>query len=77
MTTKIAIGEVLALVLPLLFVGCLSTTAEVAIEPYEPQIVQTEYSNNSHQYWMLIQWVWATLLKLLSMEAVICISALN
>ena len=51
MTTKIAIGEVLALVLPLLFVGCLSTTAEVTIEPYEPQIVQTEYSNNSHQYW--------------------------
>ena len=48
MTTKIAIGEVLALMLPLLFVGCLSTTAEVVIEPYEPETIQTEYSNNSH-----------------------------
>jgi hypothetical protein len=51
MTTKIAIGEVLALMLPLLFVGCLSPAAEAVIEPYEPETVQTEYSNNSHQYW--------------------------
>ena len=73
MTTKIAVGEVLALVLPLLFVS-LSTTAEVAIEPYEPQIVQTEYSNNSHQYWNVNPMGMGNVPKLLSMEAVICIS---
>ena len=51
MTTKIAVGEVLALMLPLLFAGCLSTSAEIAIEPYEPEIVQTVNNNHSYQYW--------------------------
>jgi len=51
MTTQITIGEVLALMLPLVLVGCLSTTAEVAIEPYEPETVQVIHENNSHQYW--------------------------
>lgn len=51
MTTKIAIGEMLALLLPLLFAGCLSTSSETVIEPYEPEIVQTTNDNHSYQYW--------------------------
>ncbi len=51
MTTKIAIGEVLAILLPLLFAGCLSTSAEIAIEPYEPELVQSDNDNHSYQYW--------------------------
>ena len=51
MTTKIAIGEVLALLLPLLFAGCLSTPSESFVEPYEPEIVQATNDNHSYQYW--------------------------
>jgi len=51
MRTQIAIGEMLALLIPLLFAGCLSTTAELPIEPYEPEIVQTTNDNHSYQYW--------------------------
>jgi len=51
MTTKIAFAEMLALLFPLLFAGCLSTSAEIVIEPYEPEIVQSTNNNHSFQYW--------------------------
>ncbi len=51
MRTQIAIGEVLAILLPIFFLsGCLSS-AEIEIEPYEPELVQSVNDNQSHQYW--------------------------
>jgi len=52
MRTQIAIGEVVAILLPIFFLsGCLSTSAEIAIEPYEPELVQSVNDNQSFQYW--------------------------
>lgn len=51
MTTKITIAEMIALLLPLLFAGCLSTTAELPIASYEPELVQSANDNQSYQYW--------------------------
>ena len=45
--------RIFALIIPLLLLtsGCLSS-AEVSQEPpYEPQVVQTVYDNQSYQYW--------------------------
>ena len=51
MRTQIAIGEVLAILLPIFFLsGCLSS-GEIEIEPYEPELVQSVNDNQSHQYW--------------------------
>ena len=52
MRTQIAIGEVVAILLPIFFLsGCLSTSAEIVLEPYEPELVQSVNDNQSHQYW--------------------------
>ena len=51
MRTQIAIGEVVAIMLPIIFLsGCLSS-AEIAVEPYEPELVQSVNDSQSHQYW--------------------------
>ena len=52
MRTQIAIGEVVAILLPIFFLsGCLSTSAEIVLEPYEPELVQSVNDNHSYQYW--------------------------